>query len=113
MDKVDNYISQFEPEIQNRLTTLRKLFFETFPNTEESIRYNMPAFKVGKYHLYFAGYKKHIGFYPVYGLAEIEDEIAPYRAKGTKDSLHFPYNKPLPTDLIKKIILLKSQKSSE
>lgn len=113
MDKVDNYIAQFEPEIQNKLTTLRKHFFETFPNTEESIRYNMPAYKVGKYHLYFAGYKRHIGFYPVYGLTEIEDEIAPYRAKGTKDSLHFPYNKPLPTGLIKKIILLKSQKHSE
>lgn len=62
----------------------------------------MPAFKVGKYHLYFAAYKKHIGFYPVYGLTEIEDEISEYRAKNTKDSLHFSHDKPLPIDLLKK-----------
>ena len=68
------------------------------------------AFTVGKHHLYFAAYKKHIGFYPVYGLPEIEEQITPYRAKGTKDSLHFPRNKPLPVELIKEIIRLKERK---
>ncbi len=109
MNEVDNYISEFEPEIQARLTELRQLFFDVLPNTEESIRYKIPAYKVGKDHLYFAAYKKYIGFYPVYGLAEIENEIAAYRAKGTKDSLHFIHDKPLPKELIKKIIKLKSK----
>lgn len=108
MNEVEQYISQFEPEIRVKLEVLRKLFFEVLPETEESIRYKMPAFKVGKYHLYFAAYKKHIGFYPVYGLTEIEDEILEYRAKNTKDSLHFEHDKPLPIDLLKKIIKLKS-----
>ncbi len=90
MNGVEKYISQFEPDIRERLVLLRELFFATVPGTEESIRYNMPAYKVGKHHLYFAAYKKHIGFYPVYGLPELEEEIAPYKAKGTKDSLHFP-----------------------
>lgn len=53
------------------------------PEIEEIIRYNMPAYKVGKHHLYFAAYKKHIGFYPVYGLTEIEELISMYRAKKT------------------------------
>jgi uncharacterized protein YdhG (YjbR/CyaY superfamily) len=79
------------------------------PDTTESIRYNMPAYKVGKQYLYFAAYKKHIGFYPVYRQTEIENEIAAYRAKGTKDSLHFLHHKPLPNELIKKIIELKSK----
>jgi uncharacterized protein YdhG (YjbR/CyaY superfamily) len=52
-----------------------QIFFDVLPNTEESIRYKMPAFKVGKHHLYFAAYKKHIGFYPVYGLTEIEEKV--------------------------------------
>lgn len=108
MKDVEQYISQFDPEIQARLEILRELFFEVFPDTEESLRYKMPAFKVGKHHLYFAAYKKHIGFYPVYGLTELEDEILEYRAKNTKDSLHFDHYKPLPIDLIKKIIKLKS-----
>jgi uncharacterized protein YdhG (YjbR/CyaY superfamily) len=109
MTEVEKYISQFEPHIQEKLTVLRQLFFEVLPDTEESIRYKMPAYKVGKYHLYFAAYKKHIGFYPVYGLVEIENEISNYRAKKTKDSLHFMIDRPLPIDLIKKIIKLKSQ----
>ena len=108
MNEVEQYISQFEPEIQARLEILRKLFFEVLPDTEESIRYKIPAFKVGKYHLYFAAYKKHIGFYPVYGLTELEEKFSSYRAKNTKYSLHFPHDKPLPIDLLKKIIKLKS-----
>ena len=87
MNEIEQYISHFEPEIQSRLEILRQLFFEVLPDTEESITYKMPAFKVGKHHLYFAAYKKHIGFYPVYGLSEIEDEVSKYRAKKTKDSL--------------------------
>ena len=110
MNDVAQYIGQFDPEIKDRLTVLRKLFFEVLPGTEESIRYNMPAFTIGKHHLYFAAYKKHIGFYPVYGLPEIEDQIAPYRAKGTKDSLHFPHNKPMSVSLIREIIKLKEKK---
>ncbi|MBU3026369.1 iron chaperone [Zobellia galactanivorans] len=102
-ERNEHYISQFEPEIQSRLEILRQLFFEVLPETEESIRYKMPALKVGKHHLYFAAYKKHIGFYPVYGLTEIEEEVSEYRAKKTKDSLHFMLDKPLPIELIKKL----------
>ena len=109
MNEVEIYIKQFEPDIQEKLNELRQLFFEVLPNSEECIRYKMPAFKVGKHYLYFAAYKKHIGFYPVYGLTEIEEEVSKYRAKKTKDSLHFMLDKPLPLELIKKIITLKSK----
>ena len=109
MNAIDKYISQFDPEIQVRLHELRQLFFEVCPGCEESIRYKMPAYKVGKHHLYFAAYKNHIGFYPVYGLTELEEELTLYRAKKTKNSLHFMHNKPLPTDLVKKIIQLRSE----
>ncbi len=105
MNEVELYISQFEPEIQSKLEILRQLFFKVLPDTEEMIRYKMPAFKVGKHHLYFSVYKKYIGFYPVYGLTEIEEKVSEYRAKKTKDSLHFMLDKPLPIELIKKIML--------
>ena len=108
MKQVEEYISQFDPEIQIRLKELRQLFFDIIPNIEESISYNMPSYKVGKHSLYFAAYKKHIGFYPVYELLTMEDELANYRAKGTKDTLHFLHREALPIELIKKIITLKS-----
>ncbi|MDO1447019.1 DUF1801 domain-containing protein [Rhodocytophaga aerolata] len=109
MTEVDKYILQFEPPIQSRLKSLRELFFELYPNCVESIRYKIPAYKVGMHYLYFAAYTKHIGFYPVYGLWELEEELSAYRAKGTKDSLHFPHNKPLPIELVRKIIKQKAQ----
>ncbi|WP_109698735.1 iron chaperone [Chitinophaga deserti] len=108
MNDVTQYIAAFDPDIRDRLNALRQIFLGFHPNTEESIRYKMPAFKVGKDHLYFAAYKNHIGFYPVYGLSRLEDQIAPFRAKGTKDTLHFPHNKPLPIDLVKSIIRFKA-----
>lgn len=106
MNEVEKYISTFDGDIKDRLNTLRNVFLEINPDVEESISYHMPTFKVGKSRLYFAAYKKHIGFYPVNGLPEIEVAIAPYRAKGTKDSLHFLHSKPLPIELVKAIIKL-------
>lgn len=109
MNEVDKYIAEFDSEIQARLKILRKLFFEFNPHVEEKISYKIPAYKVGKHYLYFAGYKNHIGFYPVYGLDEIEDRLAQYWAKGTKASLHFKHNQALPLDLIRDIIRIKSK----
>lgn len=108
MTDVEKYISHFEPAVQEKLNTLRQLFFYMLPDTRECISYQMPSYKVGKHRLYFAAYKTHIGFYPVYDMDEIEDQLAIYRAKGTKGTLHFRLDKPLPIDLIKKIICLKS-----
>ncbi len=108
MDLIDQYISQFEPFIQEKLQLLRQAFFEVNPETEESIRYQMPAFKVGSQYLYFAAYKKHIGFYPIYGLSSLADEFEEFRAKNAKSTLHFRYDQDLPLEFIKKIILLKS-----
>jgi uncharacterized protein YdhG (YjbR/CyaY superfamily) len=65
--EVEKYILQFEPKIKVKLDVLRKLFFKVLPDNEESIRYKIPVFKVVNYHLYFAAYKKHNGFYPIYG----------------------------------------------
>jgi uncharacterized protein YdhG (YjbR/CyaY superfamily) len=109
MSDVERYINNFEPEIKERLILLRQLFFDFNQNITESIRYNMPSFKVGNHFLYFAAYKKHIGFYPVYGIPEIEEELTQYRAKGTKDTLHFLHHKPLPIMLIKQIINCKAK----
>lgn len=106
---IDEYISVQEPAVAERLTAIRKLFHSTLRKTEESIRYNMPAFTVGGYHLYMSAYKNHIGMYPMYGIPELDPEIGPYRGKGTKDALHFKYTDPLPLELIEKIIIAKEK----
>lgn len=107
MNPVETYIAGFDVEVGQRLGQLRQLFFDVVPDTQESIRYNMPAFTVGRHHMYFAAYKKHIGFYPIYGLPKLEPQLAAYRAKDTKDTLHFAHAQPLPIALIRAIIIAK------
>ena len=88
------------------LNEIRNIFIELFPDIEERISYNMPSYQKDNYTLYFAGYKNHIGFYPIGRGTELESELVPYRAKNAKDTLHFQYKNPLPRALIRKVITL-------
>ena len=107
---IDEYIAAQPTEVAARLTSIRQLFHKLLPHTEESIRYGLPAFTVGGYHLYVSAYKQHIGMYPMYGIPELDNEMLPYRGKGTKDALHFKHSESIPMELIGKIILAKEAK---
>ena len=107
---VDDYIDTQEPLVRERLSAIRALFHQVVPQTEESIRYNMPAFSVGKDHLYIGAHKSHIGLYPMYHQSELDQAVEPYRAAKTKDSLHFKHSEPLPLGLIERIIATKQLK---
>jgi uncharacterized protein YdhG (YjbR/CyaY superfamily) len=74
------------------------------PKAEEGISYQMAAFKVnGDYFAHFAAWKKHIGMYPIpAGDAAFRKQIIPYM--GAKSSLQFPLDKPLPLQLIRKMV---------
>ncbi len=109
---VDDYIQAQPQEVAERLKAIRSIFHQAIPNTEESIRYDMPAFTVGKYHLYMSGYKNHIGMYPMYGIDDLNAEMKPYRGKDTKDALHFKHTEPLPLKLIEQIIIAKNESYS-
>ena len=111
-ETVDQYIEAFSPEIQPLLKLIRDTIKKSAPDAEEKIRYGMPAYKLNKEHIYFSAYKKHIGMYPMYGMEELEDELKEYRGKDTKDAIHFPYDKPIPFELIRKIIEAKNKKAS-
>jgi uncharacterized protein YdhG (YjbR/CyaY superfamily) len=103
----NEYLMGFDEEVQLRLEEIRNAILKQFPDVEEGIRYNMPAFKLNGVHVYFSAYKKHIGAYPFYLGTEIENEIENYRGKGTKDALHFPHDKSLPLELILKLVEYK------
>lgn len=107
---VDEYIKAQPAAIADRLINIRNIFHDVLPETTESIRYQLPAFSVGREHLYMSAYKNHIGLYPMYGIPELEEEVQLYRGKNTKDALHFKHSDPLPVDLIRKIIIAKNNK---
>ena len=107
------YVKQFPPDIAARLKKVRDVILSVTPNAEESIRYGMPAFKVGKTHLYMAGYKHHIGMYPLYGAPELEVVISKYRAPKTKDTIHFKHIDELPLEVIRAIAESKLKGSKQ
>ena len=114
---IDEYIAGFPKETQKILEQVRATIKNTVPDAEETISYAIPAFTLNKtYLVYFAGYKHHISLYPApTGNEAFEKEIAAY--KSGKGTVQFPLNKPLPLDLITKVIKyrlkenLKQQKS--
>jgi uncharacterized protein YdhG (YjbR/CyaY superfamily) len=100
---VDSYIGEFPKDIQKMLKQLRAAIKKAAPRAEESISYMMPAYKFHGPLVYFAAYKKHIGFYPTgSGIAPFEREIAAY--KSSKGAVQFPLDKPLPLALIDKMV---------
>ncbi len=74
------------------------------PGAVETISYAIPTFDLnGKHLVHFAGYARHVGFYPIpSGLEAFKEDLAPY--KRGKGSVQFPLDQPLPTDLIRRIV---------
>ncbi len=70
----------------------------------------MPTFKLHGNLVHFGAFKSHIGFYPVpSGMEAFKDELAAY--KQGKGSVQFPLNKPMPLDLIRRMVEFRVQES--
>jgi len=100
---IDEYIATFTPEVQDILQTLRQVIREEAPAAKEKISYQMPTFELHGNLVHFAAFKNHIGFYPApSGIEEFKEELKEYhKSKGT---LQFPLDKPLPYEMIRKIV---------
>ena len=97
------YQDSFPPGVQKMLQQLRNTIKQAAPKAEETISYNMPAFKLNKNLVYYAAYKEHIGFYPTpKPIIIFKDELTKF--KTSKGAIQFPLDKPLPIALIKKIV---------
>ncbi len=109
---IDDYIAEFPQDIQKVLEELRALIKASAPEVTELISYSIPTFDLnGKHLVHFAGYEKHIGFYPTgSGVAAFKQELAPY--KRGKGSVQFPLGQPLPTELIRRIVEFRVQENT-
>jgi uncharacterized protein YdhG (YjbR/CyaY superfamily) len=102
---IDEYIATFPKEVQDVLEKIRSAIRESAPEAEEAISYGIPAFRLNgsRDSVYFAGWKNHIGFYPTpSGIEAFKKELAPFKQE--KGSVQFPLDKPIPYDLVKKIV---------
>ena len=91
---IDGYISQFPPDVQAILQSVRTTISSAAPEAKETISYLMPAFKLHGMLVYFAAWEKHIGLYPpISGDKTLEKAVARYA--GPKGNLQFPLDEPI------------------
>lgn len=107
---IDDYIAEYQPDIQDKLKELRATIRKAAPDAEEKISYGMPAFAFKGVLIYFAVHTKHIGLYPYPSAIEaFKKEASKY--KTAKGSIQFPLNKPLPLEFISRIVTFRLQEN--
>ncbi len=112
-ETIDDYIADQPEEAQKVLQELRSIIKEAAPDATEILNYKVPSFTLvsgGKkdQQIMIAGYAKFVSFYPFpTTMAKFSDELKDY--KQGKGSVQFPFNKPLPKDLIIKMVKFRRE----
>lgn len=103
MNKINDYIAKYPPEIRERLEQVRECIREIIPEAEEVMSYGVPAFKLKKVVVVYAAHREHIGFYPLpETISAFMKKLKDYSwAEGT---VRFPHNKELPLALIREMV---------
>lgn len=110
---IDDYIANQPTEAQKVLQELRDIIIEAVPDALEVLNYKVPAFTLvpgGKrdQQIMMAGYAKFVGFYPFPTTMEnFSDELKGF--KQGKGSVQFPFGKPLPKDLISRMVKFRRE----
>ena len=100
---VDEYIAAADPQAKKALKDIRKTIKESAPKAEEVISYQIPGYKYHGMLVFFAAWKNHISLYPAPWSAEpLKKEMSAY--EGSKGTIKFPLDKPMPLTLIKKMV---------
>ena len=100
---VDEYIASNPPEVRVILEKIRGIVRKAAPGAEERIAYGMPTYKMKRNLVHFAAFKGHIGLYPTpSATGAFANELEPYESG--KGSIRFPLDKPIPYNLIKRIV---------
>lgn len=103
---IDEYIAQYPLEVKTILVKLRDTIRKVAPDARETIRYGIPTFTLNSNLVHFAAYKSHIGFYPApSGIEKYKTELSAYKL--SKGTVQFPMDKPIPYDLIARIVAFR------
>lgn len=109
---INGYIAQFPAEVRVQLEKLRVAIHKAAPQAQECISYGMPAFKLHSVLVYFAANKNHIGFYPTSSpIVVFEKELK--KLVTSKGAVQFPFNQPLPVELIQRMVKYRVQQDTE
>jgi uncharacterized protein YdhG (YjbR/CyaY superfamily) len=109
---IDDYIDTFPLNVQRKLRELRRTIRKAAPKAEETISYQIPAFKLNGNLVYFAAFKNHIGLYPTTSaMRAFKKELSKYET--SKGTVRFPMNKPIPLGSVERIVRYRVRENSE
>jgi uncharacterized protein YdhG (YjbR/CyaY superfamily) len=109
---VREYIDAAPKEAKEKLLELRDILKEVAPDATESLKWGSPVFEEKRILFAFSAFKSHINFMPTHSaMIPFEKELTDY--KTGKDTIQFPYSKPLPKSLIKKIAAFRVKEVRE
>lgn len=109
---IDEYLSGFEGEARERMEKLRALIHECSPDITEKISWAMATFVLKGNLVFFAGQKHHLGFYPgADAVGAFTGRLGAY--KHSKGAIQFPYNEPMPYELIRDIVTFRVKVQTE
>lgn len=111
-ENIDEYIAGFPSDMQKILGKMRSTIRKAAPGAEEAIKYQIPTFTLKGNLVHFAAFKKHVGFYPApTGIEKFKKELSVY--EGGKGTIKFPLGKPIPFDLISRIVKFRVKENLE
>jgi uncharacterized protein YdhG (YjbR/CyaY superfamily) len=109
---IDEYIQAAPREAQSKLREMRACIRAAAPRAKEGLKWGMPAFSYRRILVTFAGFRKHIGFYPTpSAVTAFAKELSKFST--AKGSIQFPLEKPLPLSLVRKITTFRVKESVE
>jgi len=109
-ENTDAYIASFPADVQALLQQMRSAIKQAAPDAEEIISYSMPAFRLNGMLVWFAAHTNHIGLYPRgSGIEEFAVLLKGYKV--SKGTIQFPVDKPLPVELIGKIVQFRVEEN--
>jgi len=108
---IDTYIANYPNNVQVLLRRIRATIKKAAPKAQEAISYGIPTYKLNGNLVHFGAFKDHVSFFPTSsGTAAFKKEISKYKV--SKGTIQFPLDKPLPLDLIKKIVAFRVKESN-
>ena len=109
---VDEYIRAAPDEAQEKLREIRAILKKVAPAATEMLKWGSPVFEEGRILFYYSAHKSHLNFSPTGPAMEpFQEELAKF--KTGKDTVQFPYDKPLPKALIRKIATFRAKQVRE
>lgn len=106
------YLRMFPKDIQIKLKEIHAIIKKAAPKAQERISYQMPTFYQDGPVAYFAGYKKHIGFYPTPSAIEhFKKDLSNYVF--SKGAVQFSLDQRIPIGLVTKMVKFKLKENKK